>query len=85
MGGPRHFAGLQAIDTALYMINRAARIDRSHLENRGDREVLKTVQIILPSMTATSGISHLMERKSYYLFPELASGIRKGSPSGQQS
>lgn len=81
----RHFAGLQAIDTALYMINRAARIDRSHLENRGDREVLKTVQIILPSMTATSGISHLMERKSYYLFPELASGIRKGSPSGQQS
>lgn len=81
----RHSAGLQAIDTVLYILGRAARIDRSHLDHRGDRAVLNTARIVFPSVTATSGISYLLDRKSYYLFPELASGIRRGSPSGQQS
>ncbi|WEV69138.1 DUF3800 domain-containing protein [Bifidobacterium sp. ESL0775] len=70
-----HF-GLQAIDTALFILNRAARLNRENMVSKGDREVLKIAQILIPVLHRTSGISYLSEGKFQYLLPELASGIQ---------
>lgn len=66
----QHF-GLQAIDTALFILNRAARLNRNDVSSKGDREVLKTAQILLPNLHRSSRISYLQNRESYYLMPEL--------------
>ena len=73
----RKYFGLQAIDTALFILNRAVRLNRDDMSSKGDREVLKTAQILLPHLHRSSGISYLQNRKSYYLMPELYPGYQK--------
>lgn len=73
----RKYFGLQAIDTALFILNRAVRLKRDDMSSKGDREVLKTAQILLPHLHRSSGISYLQNRKSYYLMPELYPGYQK--------
>lgn len=40
----REYFGLQAIDTALFILNRAVRLNRDDMSSKGDREVLKTAR-----------------------------------------
>lgn len=59
--------GLQAIDTALFIITRASRIDRRNALSKGDKAVKKIANILDPCLHPSSGISYLYDRKSYYL------------------
>ncbi|BDR54361.1 hypothetical protein KIMH_04720 [Bombiscardovia apis] len=73
----RHSFGLQAVDMALYMLNRAARINRDDMST-GDKQVMKIVRTLSPNIQRSSKVAYLQERKSRYILPELTSGAPKG-------
>ncbi|MFT9396453.1 MAG: DUF3800 domain-containing protein [Bifidobacterium psychraerophilum] len=64
----KSLSGLQAIDTALFITARAARIDKNKPLSKSDKAVMKVFQVLKPCLHPSSGISYLEDRKSYSLF-----------------